>query len=460
MRTFGRSRLGDFLVCGAAGLILLAAVAMMTHLPLPAAIAVYLIYVTILFFRYYTLRDAPAVPVGVNVEAEYRDGYARLRALVNALPQPVMLLDRNGDVENFNPACVELFGEEMKGRHITSIIRAPAALEAYRLVRATGKPAEVEFTTPGVNERTHLFYAAPLDENQEQRVVLMLRDRTEQKRLERMRTDFVANASHELRTPLASLGGFIETLQGHARDDPQARSRFLGIMSGQVERMLRLVEDLIGLSTLELNEHKLPNETVDLANVAKSVCESLMPVAEKRGVRLNCVVADGLIEVIGDRHELFRLVQNLCDNAMKYGVDANAADPAVTIRVGGGAPPVMAGALRSGDTASQIAIRSGIDEDEIAFLRVEDQGPGIEPTDLPRLTERFYRVNPELSRSKGGTGLGLAIVKHVLQRHRAGLQIESAEGRGSAFTCFFGRRPERANDTAPQVKPKVSDSAS
>jgi two-component system phosphate regulon sensor histidine kinase PhoR len=265
----------------------------------------------------------------------------------------------------------------------------------------------------------------------------MLRDRTEQKKLERMRTDFIANASHELRTPLTSMSGFIETLQGHARDDPRARDRFLEIMGQQTERMLRLVEDLIGLSAIELKEAKPPEDRIDLGGVAESVRDMMLPVVGREGGRLTFERPDTPLEMTADRHEVFRLIQNLCDNAVKYGTPEDGSGAEVHLSVGRGQAPTLEGATRSGETIEHLAVRAGIAKEELLWVRVADRGEGIDVNDLPRLTERFYRVNPQISREKGGTGLGLAIVKHIIQRHRGALQIETVAGEGAAFTCYF-----------------------
>lgn len=436
----GRSRAGDFVFAGIIGIVAIISSLMLGAANAIGALIIVGLFVSALAMRYVTLRDAPAVSVGVNVSKEQLKTLRRLRALLNALPQPVMLLDEDGVVELFNPACEKMFGPDVVGKHISSVVRAPIALEVLRTAQTTQAPDEEEFTTLGVTERTSLFYAAPLDEadpEEGQRMIVMLRDRTEQKKLERMRTDFVANASHELRTPLTSMLGFIETLQGHAKHDAGARDRFLSIMEQQAERMLRLVEDLIGLSAIELNEARPPEDKVDLNALACSVVETLQPMFDKEGGTLSHACDVEKVPMIGDRHELFRLMQNLVDNALKYGTSKEDGKARVELSVGTGLPPYWRDAQRTGDTPDQIAVRAGTSVERLVWIRVSDKGPGIERTDLPRLTERFYRVNPQLSRSKGGTGLGLAIVKHILQRHRGGLSIESVEGKGAAFTCIF-----------------------
>ncbi|HJQ55571.1 MAG TPA: ATP-binding protein, partial [Vineibacter sp.] len=235
-------------------------------------------------------------------------------------------------------------------------------------------------------------------------VLVVLHDMTALRRAERMRADFVANASHELRTPLASLVGFVETLRGPARDDPEAQDRFLAIMGEQTGRMRRLVEDLLSLSRIEQREHEPPTGRVDVGPLLKSLVEMLEMKARPRDVVVNLDVAADLPVVTGDRDELAMAFQNLIDNAIKY--------------------------TRPGTTVTIAALPA----DDGVQLIVRDQGEGIAAEHLPRLTERFYRVDTARSRQMGGTGLGLAIVKHVLNRHRGRLAVDSVVGDGSTFT--------------------------
>jgi two-component system phosphate regulon sensor histidine kinase PhoR len=226
-----------------------------------------------------------------------------------------------------------------------------------------------------------------------------------------MRADFVANASHELRTPLAALSGFIETLQGSARDDAKARERFLAIMQDQARRMARLIDDLLSLSRIELNAHRRPDTAVDLVPIVRQVVDGLETLARDRGVTVQVEAADALM-VPGDRDELIRLFENLIENALKYGAAGKRVD--IT--------PRQAVTL-DGEPEAQIAVR--------------DYGPGIAPEHVPRLTERFYRVDVRESRAQGGTGLGLALVKHILNRHRGRLSIASMPGAGATFTVHL-----------------------
>jgi two-component system phosphate regulon sensor histidine kinase PhoR len=242
---------------------------------------------------------------------------------------------------------------------------------------------------------------------------VLLRDLTEVERINQMRADFIANASHELRTPLASLRAFVETLQGPAREDVAARERFLRLMASQAERMTRLIDDLLSLSRVEMRVHLPPRGIVDLNETAAYVCQSLEPVAESAKIKLEFFRDEMPDRIRGDREEIVQVLQNLIQNAIKYGRE----DGHIEVRVGRDAP--------RGSGSARV------------WVSVADDGPGIAPVHLPRLTERFYRVNVASSREKGGTGLGLAIVKHILNRHRGELRIASKLGVGSTFTASF-----------------------
>jgi two-component system phosphate regulon sensor histidine kinase PhoR len=247
--------------------------------------------------------------------------------------------------------------------------------------------------------------------------ILALADVTANRRGEQMRADFIANVSHELRTPLASLIGFIETLRGPARDDPAAHARFLAIMHDQAARMSRLVSDLLSLSRIELDEHRPPTGHVDLARVLAAVSDALRPQAAERGIKIVLDLAADLPAVPGDEDQLAQVFQNLVVNAIQYA----GANTEVTMRAHLASPAPN----QVGGPGGAIAVA------------VIDRGEGIERRHLPRLTERFYRVDAARSRAVGGTGLGLAIVKHVMSRHRGALAIESEPGKGSTFTVYL-----------------------
>jgi two-component system phosphate regulon sensor histidine kinase PhoR len=247
-------------------------------------------------------------------------------------------------------------------------------------------------------------------------MLMIFHDQTPLRRVEELRADFVANASHELRTPLAALSGFIDTLQGPAREDTNARERFLAIMRAQATRMARLIDDLLSLSRIELSAHVRPETPVDLAPILRQVVDGLELLARERGVAIHVDMPPSPLVIPGDRDELLRLFENLIENGLKYGASGGKVDVAM-----------LTAAAADGSPEVRVAVR--------------DYGPGIAPEHLPRLTERFYRVDIGDSRSQGGTGLGLSLVKHILNRHRGRLMIESTPGKGASFTAVFPARP-------------------
>jgi two-component system phosphate regulon sensor histidine kinase PhoR len=278
--------------------------------------------------------------------------------------------------------------------------------------------------------------------------VLAFRDETELRRVERTRVDFLANASHELRTPLASLSGFIETLRGHAREDEGARERFLGIMQAQAERMSRLIDDLMSLSRIELNEHVAPDNEVDLSLAVMDAVDAAAPLARSRGVKLDPrLAARGAARITGDRDQIVQVAQNLIDNALKYSREGTA----IRIDVEAGLTAMQAAAGDRTAAARLSLLTPDHTAETYAVLRVRDEGAGMAREHLPRLTERFYRVEGQKSGEREGTGLGLAIVKHIANRHRGGLVVESAEGQGTTFTAYFPMRTGRAEAAVAKV---------
>jgi two-component system phosphate regulon sensor histidine kinase PhoR len=336
----------------------------------------------------------------------------QLGSVIGALPAPTLLVDRRGTILVGNDAVVAALGPVRRGEPISFTVRAPEVIEALRSSANDGATRRVEFTERVPLERTFEAHVIPVSFSRTgepaEAFLLTFQELTQYRRIEQMRADFVAYASHELRTPLASLSGFVETLQGSARSDPVARDRFLGIMAEQARRMSRLIDDLLSLSRVELNEHLHPQNLVDLVPIVGHVCDTLSPLARERGVELVVTRTVDRLPVLGERDELIRLFENLVENALKYGASGKRVE-------------VTMDATQSGDSGE-------------AIVAVRDFGPGIAPEHLPRLTERFYRVDVETSRAEGGTGLGLAIVKHIVARHRGRLAIESEIGEGAAFT--------------------------
>ena len=349
------------------------------------------------------------------------DDIASLEAVIDALPEPLLLLDAKRTIVRANRAAESALGSGLAGYDLSVAIRNPGVLQAADEVLGGGKSERtVEYVDSGeAVERDYLAHLARLPgaAARSPRAIGALHDLTYAKRSDAMRTDFIANVSHELRTPLASLIGFIETLQGPARDDAAARERFLGIMSEQAGRMNRLVDDLLSLSRIELLEHTLPQERVDLEALLAQVIQALEPQAGARKMTIVRREPVGPLAVWGDRDQLAQVFQNLIDNAIRYGRDG------MTIEV-----------ETKGHQADE---GSGVRTRDSLAVAVIDHGPGIPPEHVPRLTERFYRVDPARSRALGGTGLGLAIVKHIVNRHRGALTIDSIEGRGSTFTVFL-----------------------
>ncbi len=359
-------------------------------------------------------------------------------ALLETLPDPLILIGAERRVRRANQAARTLFGKRMVDADLTLSVRHPEIVGAVDAVLAGGASRTVEFTAPGPVECIYQAWVKPFRRPVEDgsdpelqtppMVLLSLHDITTVKRSEQLRADFVANASHELRTPLATLVGFIETLRGPARDDEVARERFLGIMHDQSCRMSRLVDDLLSLSRIELDEHTVPTGRVDVVRCVSAALAAFELKAAARRVRLRLTASETLPMVIGDPDQLSQVMHNLISNAIKYTQEHT--DVLVSIQltdstaVGGIPAPALAD---PGRRTPPLMIS----------VAITDHGEGIARTHLPRLTERFYRVDPARSRALGGTGLGLAIVKHILNRHRGRLTIESEVGRGSTFTVWL-----------------------
>jgi two-component system phosphate regulon sensor histidine kinase PhoR len=338
---------------------------------------------------------------------------ANVNAMLEGLPAPVILLDAQGQVLRFNNQAKTLFPLLQIRQHLSAFIRDPDVLEGMKHVVASRlAPQMVRYETRVPVERhmdVTIAWIGPAHtpiSGKQAAVLLYFNDLTEQERLAVQRSDFVANASHELRTPLASVLGFIETLQGPAQNDDEARTRFLAIMAEQAQRMARLIDDLLSLSRIEMHQHLHPQSSVDLNDVIKQIFTLLEPVAIKSNIHLHLSPLPEPAEVFGDWDELVQLVLNLAENAIKYN-NAN------------------------GNVWIEVELRGN----HLNVL-VRDDGIGIAEKHLPRLTERFYRVI-EGNGERTGTGLGLAIVKHAVSRHRGSLSISSQLGEGSVFTVTF-----------------------
>ncbi|MBR0652432.1 PAS domain-containing protein [Roseomonas terrae] len=382
--------------------------------------------------------DLPDTPLLPSVQA-VADGVTRLArslaergaqveqlrradaAIIEALPDPLLVLSADRYPLRANRAARDTLGAPQGSgsapADMAVLLRHPAVAEALDRAMATGRPAIADLALPVPMPRDLVAQAIPLDPPLADggRILVLLSDRTRERAVERTRADFVANASHELRTPLASLIGFIETLRGPAADDPAAQQRFLQIMAEQADRMRRLIDDLLGLSRIEVSEHQAPSGSADAAAMARSEAEALAPILAARKAHLVLDLPAEAVAEPADADQIGQVMRNLLDNAIRHG-------------------------RSGGEVRLTVAAAPGRDGRGGIGIAVSDDGPGIPREHIPRLTERFYRVDKGRSRSAGGTGLGLAIVKHIVNRHRGTLAIESEEGVGTTFRVWLPGR--------------------
>jgi two-component system phosphate regulon sensor histidine kinase PhoR len=339
--------------------------------------------------------------------------------IISAIPLPAVVVDARERIMASNAEALTLLGHSAKGRHFATSIRQPAVAEAIEAVLQDAQPRQTRYTsndgTQEVSFEVHCRSVIALTPRPG--VLVTFQDVTHMEQAGQMRRDFVANVSHELRTPLTALMGFIETLRGPAKDDEAARERFLSIMDNEARRMNRLVGDLLSLSRVEGQERVRPRETLDLLGLLQSTIKSITPLATDAGVALHVDAPNAPITITGDSDQLRQVFTNLIENGIKYGGSGERVD--LNVSLSDHDPALRAAGVR---------------------VKVIDQGPGIEPVHLPRLTERFYRADSHRSRELGGTGLGLAIVKHIVNRHRGRLRVESELGQGAAFTVILPRK--------------------
>lgn len=332
-----------------------------------------------------------------------------VRKLVAAMPLPVIAIGPDERILAVNGAATDLFGGGIEGRHHLLSLRQPGLQAAIAAALGEGETGTARHVIPGPSQDISFrVTVAPFAPGH---ALLTFVDVTEAEQMGQMRRDFVANVSHELRTPLTALLGFIETLRGAARDDAAARERFLAIMEREAGRMNRLISDLLHLSRVEAQERVRPTERIDLGGLVAAAVTGLRPLAEAAGVRIEVTGEAGPLWVPGDADQITQVLVNLIENAVKYGGSGGL----VTLHV----------------AREQLPRGAGFRVDVI------DRGEGIDAVHLPRLTERFYRVDGHRSREQGGTGLGLAIVKHIVQRHRGRIRIESERGKGSVFSVIL-----------------------
>lgn len=401
-----------------------------------------------------TTLNPGATRIAVTVEGEEEDQTVSAQAMLETLPIPVLMIGGGGRIDSANPAAGSFLGLGSTLGHLSSVLRQPEVLEAVSMALRGGEVKTVEYSNMAPVESHVRAFVAPIsmptDSVLPWRAMLVLLDETSIKRADRMRADFLANASHELRTPLASLAGFIETLRGHAKDDEVARERFLGIMFDQTERMQRLINDLLSLSRIEMDEHVPPSAKTDLRTAADDVIDMLRPQLAAKSIEFTVQLAPSAL-ITGDRDQITEVVQNLVENAIKYSPEN--AQLSLELETGMGRDEAERPPLQLGEESSRLTLAAPASEpgENFAVLRVRDSGKGIERRNLPRLSERFYRVDGQKSGPKEGTGLGLAIVKHIVNRHRGGFTVESAPEVGSVFSVFFKELDEKRRAEAAEA---------
>ena len=366
--------------------------------------------------------SAPGALGASGADGDASDRRARdQERILNALAEPVVLLTAERRIAFLNAAAEEAFGRELADRHVTRAVRHPDVLEALDEVMSGRRQARTTITLNMPAPTTYRVSVVALEGESggsaEPVAVMSFSDVSHVLRAEAMRSDFVANVSHELRSPLTALTGFIETLGGAARDDAEARDRFLAIMAREAARMDRLIGDLLSLSKVEAEERVRPTARLDLRSVVARVVAMLAPKAEAAGKSIAFTPSEAETLVSGDEDQLVQVFQNIVENAIKYSRPGTPVSVAMSLN-----------AREPGFPGSVVRVE------------VRDTGDGIAPEHLPRITERFYRVDTGRSRAMGGTGLGLAIVKHIVNRHRGRLTIRSAVGEGSRFTVHLPLR--------------------
>lgn len=352
-----------------------------------------------------------------------------LRKALEALPLPVLHVDLNNRIDVTNSAVRALLGQQIEGHNFGTILRQPATLLVIESTLQDQKPRSAKYVTNVITQdvtySVTCCFVGDAGDADTGGVVVCFEDISHLESAGQMRRDFVANVSHELRTPLTALMGFIETLLGPGREDAPARDRFLKIMAEEAGRMNRLIGDLLSLSRVEGQERVRPRDQVDVAALLVSTIHSLKPLADENNVGIELERPELSVSIVGDADQLRQVFTNLVENALKYG-----------------------------DAGKRVLVRLTTSEHDPALrtpsvrIQVIDEGLGIDPIHLSRLTERFYRADDHRSRQLGGTGLGLAIVKHIINRHRGRLQIESELGQGSVFTVLLPIHFDRPDQSA------------
>jgi two-component system phosphate regulon sensor histidine kinase PhoR len=374
-----------------------------------AGLALLLAFISVVFLGKLQITER-SKPVSIVEVPAPNNPLANGFPFADALVDPCFVLDRKSLVLHANAAARRLYPVIQQGKPITFSLRNPQLVDAVDGALSTGRVRSFELHETFPSETWDKVVVSPVLhpdktwlEDEDRQLIVTFQSLTELKRIDALRSDFIANASHELRTPLASLSGFIDTLLGPAAKDPAAQQKFLEIMRGQAERMSRLIEDMLSLSRIEMHQHILPTASVDLAALLREVRDGLTTQAQAADLEIKLSLPSGPANTLGDRNQLYEVFENLLDNAIKYGVGGKTVEVSL-----------------------EVASRGSYGH----AITVLDHGPGVDVEQVPRLTERFYRVDAETSRKKKGTGLGLAIVKHIVHRHRGALSIKSKPGEG------------------------------
>ena len=384
-------------------------------------IIVFVIVVALIVLWLFWLNSGEDADAGIEVTASSDDSVEPVAALpdpliqaaslLDALPIGVLVVDDKQQVVAANTMIREIFSLPREPGYPVETLRAQRMIRAVEQVQASGSPTDFEMTLSRRGDVTLRIHVRKLETDSVagQNLMIAVEDITKARLADEVHRDFVANASHELKTPLAVVSGLIETLQGPARNDPVGTERFLGRLALQTRRMTRLIDDLMSLNRIEMNKRVMPEVPTDLLALIAETIDALRPAAEASTVTLTLHPGDETWTVLADREELGQLFGNLIDNAIKYGGSGGDVDVRIV----------------------------QLDDPGEVGVRVSDTGPGIAREHLPRLTERFYRVDIGRSREHGGTGLGLAICKHIVQRHRGRMEIESIVGEGARFTVWL-----------------------
>lgn len=460
-RAADRPRRRDIVITASLGLLVLFVLMVAGVLPPAAYMAASLAFAALAFVYFLTAVTA-AQPRGNTPAVQLvPPGPEDISAaMLDKVSVPILLIGPGGRIEQANPAARALLALGAEGGLLSTSLRQPRVLEAVSAALRGERGTVVEYATLAPVESHVRAYVEPIRlpvaGPMPWRAMLVLADETSSKRAERMRADFLANASHELRTPLASLSGFIDTLRGPARDDEEARDRFLGIMREQTDRMRRLIDDLLSLSRVEMNEHLPPGGQVDLRAVTRDVIDSLGPMAQARNITVSATLPETPVEIAGDRDQVHEVIENLIENAIKYSPEGGQVEISVEDDCARDRAEHPAGRIGQNSARLLLAGPPFDPRSRFGVVRVRDHGAGIDRRYLPRLSERFFRVDGQKSSPTAGTGLGLAIVKHIVTRHRGGFSVESEPGGGTRFTVFLPKpatRAETASETGAAASP-------